>query len=190
MNMKRISEIARKGMFFMMLSIVCVLQFSGCGYTTRSMIADKYKTIYITQFVNKINITHESDAEAEYKLYRPLLELDITKSVINRFLFDGNLKPVKSEDADLILKGELVEFKKDALRYTSSDEVEEYRVSIKVNLSLWNTKENKLVWEEKDFTGDTTYFTQGISAKTDNVAANDAVDDLSRRIVERTVEQW
>jgi hypothetical protein len=170
--------------------VACSLWFIGCGYTTRSMVSDKFKTIYVEPFANKIDITKETDAVYKYKIYKPRLETDITKSVIDKFLFDGNLRPQKLELADLVLKGELVEFRRDPLRYTDSDEVEEYRINLVVNLSLRDNKENKLIWGENNFTGDTTYFTRGTAAKSEDTAINDAVSDLARRIVERTVEQW
>jgi len=164
--------------------------FSGCGYTTRSMISDKFRSIYVTPFVNKIDITRESDVANKYKINKPMLETDITKSLINKFFIDGNLRPVNQENADLVLKGELVDFRRDALKYTSEDEVEEYRLSLVVNITLLDTKENKVLWQENNFTGDFTYFVTGTAAKSEAVAISDAVSDLSRRIVERTVEQW
>ncbi len=178
-----------------LFSVFCFLfsAAAGCGYTTRSMISNQFHTIYVVPFVNKIDITKETDAANKYKLYKPMLETDITRALSNKYLFDGNLRPVKSESADLILKGELVEFQRDPLRYTDNNEVEEYRISIGVNLTLWDTKENKLVWQENNFTGDFTYFTSFTTAgtpKSDEVAVNDAVADLARRVVERTVEQW
>jgi len=181
-----------KNKIFTLAIIGCLFSaaLAGCGYTTRSMISTKYKTIYITPFVNKIDITRESYVQNKYRIYRPLLETDITKAVTDKYLFDGNLKPAPKETADLILKSELMEFRKDPLRYDGSDNVEEYRVNVVVNISLWDTKENKLVWEENNFTGDTHYFTTGTNAKSESTAINDAIDDLARRIVERTVEQW
>lgn len=182
------------GIIFLALSFGFLFFFTGgCGYTTRSMISNKYKTIYVVPFVNKIDITRESDAANKYKLYKPMLETDVTKAVTNKYLFDGNLRPVKSESADLILKGELTEFRRDPLRYTDNNDVEEYRINIMVNLSMWDTKENKLLWQENGFTGDFTYFTSYTKSgtpKDDNTAVNDAVTDLARRIVERTVEEW
>ena len=163
---------------------------TSCGYTTRSMISDKFKTIYVVPFVNKVDITQETDAARKYKIYRPMLETDITNAVINKFLSDGNLKPVKSESADLVLRGDLVEFRRDPLRYTDNDEVEEYRINLIVDIGLWDKKEDKLIWEEKNFTGDTTYFTRGQAEKSEATAVSDAINDLARRIVERTVEQW
>jgi len=184
--------------FFLSLSaIFCLLTtvLTGCGYTTRSMLSGKYKTIYITPFLNKVDITQEAYSANKYRIYRPMLETDITKKVINRYLFDGNLKPVKEGLADLVLKGELIEYRKDPVSYTSnSDNVTEYRININVNLSLWDTKENKLVWAENNFNGNYSYFTSFASGNviqvSEETAVTNAVEDLARRIVERTVEQW
>ena len=192
----------RRISFFLSLTIVCFLLASvliGCGYTTRSMLSGKYSTIYITPFLNKVDITQESYSASKYRIYRPMLETNITKRVINRYLFDGNLKPVKEEKADLLLKGELVEYRKDPLTYTSDgNDVTEYRINIYVNLSLWDTKENKLVWQESNFNGNYSYFVrtdtinpgQNVIAVSEDTAVTNAIEDLARRIVERTVEQW
>jgi hypothetical protein len=163
---------------------------AGCGYTTRSMISGKFKTIYITPFVNKVDMTSEIYTSGKYRIYRPKLETDITKSVVDKYLFDGNLRPVREESADLILKGELIDYRKDPLRYDDNDEVTEYRINLVVNISLWGRKENKEVWEEKGFTGSSAFFTTGAQAKSEDAAVNDALTDLARRIVERTVEEW
>ncbi len=163
---------------------------SGCGYTTRSMISNKYKNIYITPFINKIDITNETDTGNRYRLYYPHLETDVTRKVINRFLFDGNLKPFRQSSADLILKGEVVQFRKDPVRYDDADNVTEYRISIQVNIVLWDTKEKKMLWQENNFTGEQSYFVTGTLAKSEGTAVKEALDDLARRIVERAVEEW
>jgi hypothetical protein len=177
---------------FLLLFAIGYLPFAsaGCGYTTRSMITNKYRTIYVTPFLNKVNITNEVNSGSKYRIYRPTIESDITNYVNNRYLFDGNLRPAEEGLADLILKGEVVEFRKDPLRYDDSDNVSEYRINLVVNISLWDRQESKLLWQENNFTGDTTYFTSGAQAKSEDTAVVDALNDLSRRIVERTVEQW
>jgi len=183
---------------FLFLTAICSLlttALTGCGYTTRSMISGKYRTIYITPFLNKVDITQEAYSASKYRIYRPMLETDITKKVINRYLFDGNLKPVKEDQADLVLKGELIEYRKDPLSYdTNGENVAEYRININVNLSLWDTKENKIVWQENNFNGNYSFFTSFASGNTvkvsEDTAVINAVEDLARRIVERTVEQW
>jgi hypothetical protein len=177
----------------MIFTGIAAFGLCGCGYTTRSLVSSQYRTIYITPFVNKVDITKETDTENKYRIYRPMLETDVTRAVNNKFLFDGNLKPVAQTLADLILKGELVEFRRDPLKYTDSNEVEEYRLNIVVNISLWDVRKNEKVWEEDNFTGTTTYFTsfaRGQLAKSEDTAVTDAINDLARRIVERAVEQW
>lgn len=183
--------------FLFLTTISCLLSagLTGCGYTTRSMLSGKFRTIYITPFLNKVDITQESYTANKYRIYRPMLETDITKKVINKYLFDGNLKPIREDQADLALKGELIEYRKDPLSYASNNEnVTEYRISIYVNLSLWDKKENKLLWQENSFNGNYSYFTDFAPATavkvTEDTAVNNAIEDLARRIVERTVEQW
>ncbi len=186
----RIFSRLQKKVILLVTSYVLLATISGCGYTTRSMILNKFTTVYVEPFVNKVDITQEVYTANKYRIYRPMLETDITKSVTNKFLFDGSLKPAKDESADLILRGELIEFRRDPLRYNESDEVTEYRLNLVVNISLWDKKENKLIWQENNFTGDTAYFTTGAQAKTEDTAISDALTDLARRIVERTVEEW
>jgi outer membrane lipopolysaccharide assembly protein LptE/RlpB len=174
---------------------LAVLFLAGCGYTTRSSVSTKYKSIYIPPFLNKIEIANEADNASKYRLYRPRLESDVTKGVSNRFLFDGNIRPVKSEAADLTLKGEVVDYRRDALRYDDNNEVAEYRINVSVNLKLWDNQKNEQVWEERGFTGIADYFPTtttllNVTTKTDEQATNDAITDLGRRIVERCVEEW
>ncbi len=182
---------------FTLTTTYCLLStvLAGCGYTTRSMISSKYKTIYVTPFVNKINITNEADTGSKYKVNRPMVETDITSIVIRKFHLDGNLRPSNKEKADLILKGEVIDFRKDPLRYNDNDEVSEYRMNLVVNLSCWSVGEDKLLWEENGFTGYTEYYTSAyplsnVTKKTDDQAITDALDDLGRRVVERFVNEW
>jgi hypothetical protein len=169
------------------VAALVVFVVTGCGYTTRSMFATKYSMIHVPPFTSLIDITRESDVGNKYKIYRPGLETDITKTLTNKFLFDGNLKPGSAEKSDLELRGQLVEFRRDPLRYRANDDVDEYRLNLVVDISLWDIKENKQLWEEKGFTGDTTYFP---AQKSEETAVRDALSDLARRIVARVVEEW
>jgi hypothetical protein len=168
--------------FFTMVCF-CVM---GCGYTTRSASMGGLRTIHIDDFENEIAYTDEGGKN----LYIPLLELDVTNAVIDRFLFDGNLKVVNEDKADLILKGKLLNYQRDVLRYTEDEDAWEYRISITVSLEMWNTQTQEMEWRESAFVGDTEYFVSGSLAKSEEVAIDEAVVDLARRIVERTIEDW
>jgi len=158
----------------------------GCGYTTRSALPVTFKTIAIPTFTNKIAIENSSP---NYKTYYPGLEIKITKAIVDRFVYDGNLRIAKEEDADLILAGELVDYLRQVLRYSEADEVEEYRLSLVVNIVL-KDREGNILWKEANFIGDTTYRITGSLAKTEAQALEEAVKDLARRIANRTVEGW
>ncbi len=165
----------------------------GCGYTTHSVYRGVEKTICVEPFANKVDILSEdaTSLSQRFRTYHPLLETDIRTAVINRFMSDGGLRIAKRDEADLILKGELIDYQRDALRYENNQEdVAEYRISLVMRLSLYKKGEEKPVWEEPNFIGDTTYFISGAQAKTEKAALDDAIADLVRRVVERLVENW
>lgn len=158
----------------------------GCGYTTSSTLPAHLKTIHIGHFKNKIQFT----AESSRNNYLPLIEVDSRNAVINRFQFDGNLKITDSEIADLVLEGELKSYSRGALRYTDDEDVQEYRVTVTMSLTMWDRQKNDYAWVEPSFSGEGTYFVTGSQASTEEDALREAIDDLAKRIVERTVEDW
>ncbi|MBF0532009.1 MAG: hypothetical protein HQL23_02810 [Candidatus Omnitrophica bacterium] len=162
-----------------------VILAAGCGYSTRATTM-KERTIYIAPFENGVGFS----TEGSQRLYLPLLEVRVRKAVNDRFLLDGNLRPVKSEKAELMLKGKLVDYQRDALRYTDNNDVQEYRVRVVVDLELIDPKTETAVWAEKGFAGEATYFLTGPQAKSEDAAVEDALTDLARRTVERTIENW
>jgi len=172
------------------LPVFCLslLLAASCGYSTRSVALGKIKKIYVAPFKNKIAYGEEK----ERNLYLPLLEVKVTNAIVDRFLFDGNLKIATEDTADVILKGDLIRYERHPLRYDDNDEVQEYRINITVSMSLWNLSQNPEdpVWLEPYFVGETTYFTSGALISTEDVAVEKAVLDLARRVVERTVLDW
>ena len=172
------------------LLFICMLVVSGCGYTTHSLLPSHFKSIYVDNFKNSIRVTAEQSDQRMYRGYRPGMEIEVTKAVIDKFLLDGNLKIATQPNADIILKGALIDFRREALRYDANDNVEEYRIKLIVNLELRDAKTDKVIWTENGFTGETTYRTGGSLAKTETAAVQDAITDLARRIVERTIEAW
>ena len=170
--------------------LVAGFWLNGCGYTTRPGLAPHLKTIYVKPFVNKIDLTALTTNQQQFPLYRHRMEVDITNAAISRYQFTGLLRPASLDRADCRLEGELVDFRRDALRYNASQQVEEWRLNLVVNLRFYNQTTKTLMWEESGFTGDTTYFALGANAESEASALDRAVTDLARRIVERSVENW
>ncbi|MBD3426872.1 MAG: hypothetical protein GF409_06535 [Candidatus Omnitrophica bacterium] len=169
---------------------VFVMLAAGCGYTTSSLLPPELDSIHVENFENKIDPTQEvSDKRASYT-YWPGLETDITRSVIDGFIFDRHLDIDDEKDAALILKGELTSFRQYPLSYDKNDNVIEFRVEILVDLELYNNLTGETMWKEKSFLGEGTYSITGPNATTESEGVKRAVDDLSQRIVERVVEAW
>ena len=167
-----------------------VLSQSGCGYTTKSLMAADVRSIHVLPVKNVIDLASELSGNDRFRAYRPGLEVDVTNSIINRFIFDGNLKVVSSEKADAVMEVTLVDYRRDPLRYSDSDDIQEYRLSVTVDAGLYrNNAAHEGFWKER-ITGDTTFYLSGSRAISEDQAAAQAVEDLTRRVVERTIEHW
>ncbi len=179
-----------------LLAVGACLFVAGCGYTTRPGLATNLRTVYVKPFMNKIDFTQLTSTDGRFPLYRHRMEVDLTNEVISRYQFTGLLRPSPADKADCRLEGELIEFRKDPLRYNSSQQVEEWRLNLVVNLKFYDqtAKDESgspmLLWDEQHFTGDTTYFALGANARSETAALNSTITDLARRIVERSVENW
>ena len=181
-------------LFRLLSAVLCLLSISllaaGCGYTTRPGLAPDLKTVYVAPFKNKIDLTQLPTNDQRFPIYRHAMEVEITNAVISRFQFTGLLRPSGLSSADTRLEGELIQFRRDPLRYSASQQVEEWRLNLVVNLKFYDQRTNTLLWEETPLVGDTTYFATGGSSETEAGALVRAEDDLARRIVERAVENW
>jgi len=166
------------------LFLLCFF-IASCGYTTKSTLPSRYKTISIKKFKNNISYANES----KRNLYLPLLEINTRNAIIDRFMFDGNLKISESDQADMVMTGELVDYSREVLRYDDNDDVQEYRIRVTVSLELWDNKKQEVSWKE-NLAGEATFFLAGSQATSEETASGEAMTDLARRIVERTIEDW
>lgn len=170
------------------LCLCLISSVYGCGYTTRSALPARLKTVYIEPFKNSMDYT---TATGDRSVYIPLLEVKVRDAIVDRFLFDGNLRVTAApEEADLVLTGEVVDYQRNPLRYTDDDDVQEYRIQIVTKLSLAETGSDAPMWAYNRFIGQATYFTAGAQATSEESAMQEAMVDLARRIVERTIEDW
>lgn len=172
------------------LLLLCAALLSSCGYTATRLLPAHYRTIHVEPFQNRIPITEEVSERLGFITNVPELEEKVTRGVIDRFLFDGNLRVSnRPEQADLILKGELLDFYRQAIRRLDDETVEEYRLNLSASVVL-KDKTGKILMEDRGLVADTTYFVTGASAKSETAAVDELVTDFSRRIVEWVIEYW
>ncbi len=173
------------------LLVVGLSLTAGCGYTTRAFVSQTgYRSIHVKAFANRVDTTSEESVGSRFQTYFPLLENKVTNAVVDRFIYDGELRVVPEEEADIVLSGDLVHYSRDSLRDAGDDTPQEYRITLFVNIKLTDNKTGKVLWEKTSFAGDTSYYTTGSFVKSEAQALEDAVADLARRIVETTVEIW
>jgi hypothetical protein len=125
---------------FMLFLIVVLL--SSCGYTNpyaRNNSKDTYtKTLFITIWQNR---TNELGLESEYfRLFNAWFKNSGRIAVV----FD-------EDDADLKLIGEISSIYLPGLFYNSSDEALEIKIKLTVSFTLYNTTNNSILWQEKQY---------------------------------------
>ncbi len=155
----------------------------GCGYTQKVVMPNNIKTIAVPTFADEI-------PTKERYAYRPGLEIELTNAIRDRFIFDGNLKVVDEKDADAVLKGGIISYNQEALRYDRLESVQEYRLYLVVRFKLIDRKTDKVIIEESSFSGRTEYYPTLSTTDSSRITANSAVTDLARNIVDRIVEDW
>jgi hypothetical protein len=139
---------------------------------------------------NGIDLSAEISDKDRFRVYRPGIEVDLTNAIINRFIFDGNLKVTSADKANSVLVATLTDYRRDPLRYSEGDDIQEYRLSITIDVMMKEAATGKVIWSAPSLTGDTTFFLSGQHAKSEDEAAAKAVEDLARRVIEKTIEVW
>ncbi|MFH1767600.1 MAG: LPS assembly lipoprotein LptE [Candidatus Omnitrophota bacterium] len=175
--------------------ILIFLLVSGCGYTTKGFFYKEDK-ILIRPVVNKISIASEDrmysseDRMYSSQVYYPILiEKKFSNALINKFNVDGRLKVVSAQkENSLKLECEIIAYRKEGLRYTSADEVEEQKLYLDVHMTLYDSDEE--IFIDRNVTGDTSYYLTGSNAKSETAAQTDLIDDTAKRILEVIVENW
>lgn len=156
---------------------------SGCGYTRQTTLPQNIRTIYVETVQNKVPLE-------EVYAYEPGLEIQITNAIIRRLERDGNLRVVKREDADAVLQSKLNRFEQEGLRFSSFEQVEEFRLFIVLSLRLVDGRTGEAIWEEPNFSGEAEYFVSSVRSIARQEAAERAIDRLARNVVDRIVEDW
>lgn len=174
----------------LVFSVAVLFQLTGCGYTQKSLLPENIKSIHVAPVKNTIDLSAEISDKDRFRVYRPGVEVELTNAIINRFIFDGNLRVEKEGHADAVLEAKLVDYRRDPLRYSDADDVQEYRLSVAIDATVYEANTRKVIWREVRLIGDTTFFLSGPRAVSEDEAAQKAVQDVARRVVDKTIEVW
>ena len=180
---EKILSVPAKSLFIAALVFIV----TGCGYTTSG---SKYtgSKIIVSPITNKIDITSEQRKYSGYVSYPVLIEKRLTNEVVSRFNSDGHIQVVNSAPMALSLTCVVNDYKKEALRYTESDDIKEQRLRLYVSIELKSYEGETL--KAKNVVGESSFFLSGARRKSETAAQAELIDDTARRIVEAIIEEW
>ena len=175
---------------FFVLSVFLIVA-GGCGYTATTLLPPDIKSIHVANFTNKIDPAKEVSDKRSAFFYRPGMETEITKAVIDEFIFDRHLDIMPPKQSDLLMEGQLVDLQEYPLSYSSGGgSITESRVEVFVDIEVYDNRSGDLLWKENSFMGQFDFDISGPAAIPEAAAIKGAIRDLAKRIVERTVESW
>ncbi len=166
------------------LIVLILAVFSGCGYTQKQKMPNDIKSLAVPTFVNTIK------AKQIYS-YQAGLEIKLTNAIRDRILFDGNVKLAEPSNADGALIGKLISYVQEPIGYNRFEQVDRYRLVVVTDITLKDLRTNEVIWHEPNFTGEIIYnVSAGDQLINQPEAADEAIRQLARDIVDRMVEDW
>lgn len=162
-----------KKLYCLVILFLLVITVNGCGYRIGSLLPADLKTIAVPIFKNK---TPE-----------PGLDVPVTEGIIQELIFDGTLEVVEEDDADTLLIGEIISYKREPLRY-DNEVTSEYRLLIGVRLKFLDLRHKKVIWTYPAVYGDATFFVGLSLPESEQTALPDVIEDLAHEVVEKVVE--
>lgn len=164
------------------LLLIALLLFSGCGYQVGYINHPQIKTVGIGKIKN---LTDE-----------PRLTTYLRAKLKERFMFDGSIKFVSSDDADIIINGEITDYKVNTTGSVSSDQREKgngffatiYRTTINFKYDIKTKKQ----WDVQSGTAsgyaDYTELVDQLEEKRNSLKR--AAYEVAKEVVTNITEAW
>ena len=145
--------------------------FAGCAhYSTSASGGSGFKSVAIPLLENKS--------------LEPEIQQALTDSLIQAFVESGALKVVDEDRADVVLRGTIVEVREEPFTYGGA--ADQYQITVFVDMSCYDAREKKSLWEESRLRGYGIYSAslQREEARIEGLGA--AFEILTRDIVDKT----
>ncbi|MBP7462004.1 MAG: LptE family protein [Candidatus Delongbacteria bacterium] len=157
------------------LGLFPILFLPGCWYySTSDSLPPNLKTIHIRTVENKT---------AQFDLSEML-----TNRITQAFIDNGRLKLINDPDqADLILQVQVIQYDNKPYTFGQQEEVREYRVTLSLNVTCKNVKENNNLWSRSGLSDFTNYNHQ---EENEDRAIQETVKKLSEELVNNTLTVW
>lgn len=124
---------------------------------------------------------------------KPDVETIVTTALVDEFVKSGIVKVVE-ENADATLIGAVTSYDLTPVSFNKNDVIQEYRLTIKIEVSLVRKSDGKVVWQDKNITDYEDFKVTTTDINATKTAELDAVkkmaNDTARLIKERILEDF
>ena len=131
--------------FLISISAFYILLLSGCGYHLAGSVSS------LPPDINRIAIPLFFN-----KTLRPDIENQFTSALLDEFVKGRKVDVVGEMEADAVIRGVITSFETSPISFTKGDVVQEYRVTVRLEISLVRKSDESVVWKDKDI----SYFTE------------------------------
>jgi hypothetical protein len=112
------------------------------------------------------------------------LQQALTDSLIQGFVTNGALRVLDEDRATLVLRGEVVEVREEPFTYSGGSE--QFRITIVLGVSCYDTQEKKAVWEETGLSGFGVFDAGEDRQEARTAGLNAAIRMLVEDVIDRT----
>ncbi|MCA9729913.1 MAG: hypothetical protein KC729_19675 [Candidatus Eisenbacteria bacterium] len=127
----------------------------------------------------------------ENETLEPGIEQEVTTGLTDRFLDDGRLKLGTAASADARVDARLTRYENKVNNYSASQEPLDYIVVMVLEVHFRDLVKNRELWSEDHLTATAIYVPGGTSGlQTEGEARKQAIAELARDVVSKTLEQW
>jgi hypothetical protein len=146
----------------------------------------------------KLGAVHQNDCRSvavpmfRNRTIKPQLEAQVTNAIIKRLQTDGSLAVKSVDDADVIVRGEIIAYDRATLRGQRLDTTvpSELRLSIQARIEAYDRVTGAIVLPATVLTGSAETFMGADQQTAEQQALPLIADDLARRAASLLVENW
>ena len=157
---------------FRVASVFFVILILSCAYSFKGTLPENIKSVQVEQFRSGVN---------EYGL-----EQEITSLVTESLVRDGRLA-VENENPDVRLSGSITQYTRTAVTYTDSEDVQQYKLEIRVVVSMGNAADNEYIIRDEAVS---EWLLYDPSAETLDAARGRLLVQVSEAVVRRCLSGW
>jgi hypothetical protein len=163
----------------LLFALALIFSTAGCaGYRLGPTLGADYRTVAVLVFRNKT--------------YHPQIETQVTGAIIRSFQTDGTLHIESPAKADLILTGEITQFRRQELRSQTGDSnaPREYRIYIDARVEARDRVTGQAILPPTTVTGSGDTFIGDDLQSAEQQVLPLVANDLAKRVVTLVAEKW